>query len=73
MRPDQGLPETLFVFNKQGGITAVPAEMDAQRTVEDFQLNRSGLCRFRRVAIQRELRMLHGMIESSLPMEEKRQ
>jgi uncharacterized protein (TIGR02646 family) len=73
VRPDEGRPEALFAFNEQGGITAAPAAIDAQRTVEDFQLDRSGLRRFRRVAIQKELKMLHGVIESSLPMEEKRQ
>src|SRR5262249_9755789 len=71
--PDQGQPETLFVFDDRGGMTAQPAESDAQHTVDDFELDRSGLRRARRVAIQYSLNMLRGVIKSSLSIEKKRQ
>lgn len=72
VRPDQGQPATLFVFDDHGGMTALQAESEAQRTVNDFELDRSGLRRARRVAIHQQLAMLRDVIEKSLPMETTR-
>jgi len=73
VRPDQGQPDMLFVFDDRGGMRAQEAESDAQRTVDDFELDRSGLRHFRQVAIQLQLKMLRRLLESSLPLEKKRQ
>jgi len=73
VRPDQRKPETLFVFDDGGGMSALPAASNAQRTVDDFGLDRSGLRRFRQVAIHNQLKMLRRVIGTSLPMKEKRQ
>ena len=73
VRPDQGQPETLFVFDDRGGIRAQEAESDAQCTVDDFELDRSGLRHFRQVAIQLQLQTLRRLLKTSLPLEEKRQ
>src|SRR5262245_54453907 len=73
VRPDQGQPEMLFVFDDRGGMRAQEASSDAQRTVDDFELDRSGLRDLRRVAIQLQLKTLRHVIETPLPLEEKRQ
>ena len=73
VRPDQGQPETLFVFDDRGGMRAQEADSDAQRTVDDFELDRSGLQTARRVAIRLQLAMLHDVIETGLPIETMRQ
>src|SRR6266446_4706234 len=65
-------PETVFIFDHHGGIAALQAESDAQLTVNHFELDRSGLRRARRVAIEYVLNMLRDVIESGLPLEEKR-
>src|SRR5262249_47960550 len=69
VRPDQSQPETLFVFDDCGGMRAQDTSSDAQRTVDDFELDRAGLRRFRAAAISLQLGMLHDVIERMLPME----
>src|SRR5215831_14393789 len=39
VRPDQGQPEILFVFDDRGGMRAQEASSDAQCTVDDFELD----------------------------------
>jgi uncharacterized protein (TIGR02646 family) len=73
MRPDQGQPETLFIFDDCGGMRAQEAESDAQRTVDDFGLDRSGLRRFRRIALSLFLDTLHDLIKENSSIETTRQ
>jgi uncharacterized protein (TIGR02646 family) len=73
VRPDQGQPETLFVFDDRGGMKAFQADNEAQRTVDDFELDRSGLRRARQVAIRQQLAMMRDLInETRLPIDDKR-
>jgi hypothetical protein len=72
VRPDQGKPEALFVFDSRGHMMALQAGSEAQLTVDHFGLDRSGLRRARRVAIRLQLDMLRDVIESGLPMEKMR-
>jgi hypothetical protein len=73
VRPDQGQPETLFVFDDRGGMKAVQAESEAQRTVDDFELDWSGLRRARQVAIRLQLAMMRDLInETGLQVVKKR-
>ena len=72
VRPDHGQLETLFVFDGRGGMKALQAASDAQRTVDDFELDRSGLRRARQKDMRLQLAMLRDLIETSLPMETKR-
>ena len=62
VRLDQGQPETLFIFDDCGGMRAQDASSDAQRTVDDFGLDRSGLRRFRRIAIRLFANTLHDFL-----------
>jgi uncharacterized protein (TIGR02646 family) len=62
IRPDRGQPEMLFVFDDQGGMKAVQADSEAQRTVDDFELDRSGLRRARQVAIRQQLATMSDLI-----------
>ena len=73
VRPDQGRPETLFIFDDRGGMTAREVESNAQRTVVDFELDRSGLRRERQVVISLQLDMMRDVIKKSLPVEMTRQ
>ena len=61
--PDQGQPATLFEFDDRGGMKALQAESEAQRTVDDFELDRSGLRRARQVAICSQLAMMRDLID----------
>ena len=73
VRPDQGQPEALFVFDERGGMKALQSESEAQRTVDDFELDRSGLRRARQVAIRLQLAMMRDLIaETRLQVVDKR-
>jgi uncharacterized protein (TIGR02646 family) len=73
IRPDQGQPEILFLFDEGGSVKAVQADSEAQRTVDDFELDRSGLRRARQVAIRLQLAMMHDVInEARLQVADKR-
>ena len=73
VRPDQGQPETLFEFDDRGGMKALQSESEAQRTVDDFELDRSGLRRARQVAIRLQLAMMRDLIdETRLQVVDKR-
>lgn len=72
VRPDRDTPETLFDFDVNGGMAARQADSDARRTVSDFGLDRSGLRRTRRVAIDLQLAMLRDVLNADLPLDSKR-
>lgn len=72
VRPDQGQPEALFDFDANGGMSARQADSDAQRTVLDFGLDRSGLRRARRVAIDLQLNLMRDLLNTNLPLDSKR-
>jgi uncharacterized protein (TIGR02646 family) len=73
VRPDQGQPATLFVFDDRGGMKAMQAESEAQRTVDDVELDRSGLRRARQVAIRLQLAIMRDLInETGLHVVDKR-
>jgi uncharacterized protein (TIGR02646 family) len=72
IRPDQGKPEALFNFEANGGMSARQADSDAERTVADFGLERSGLRQARRTAINLQLDWLRDVLNERLPIARKR-
>ncbi|WP_179131170.1 retron system putative HNH endonuclease [Candidatus Entotheonella palauensis] len=72
VRPDQDQPETLFAFDEQGGMKARETSSDAQRTVDDFGLDRPGLREARKVAIRQPLNTMRTVLAQRLPDNMKR-
>lgn len=62
VRPDQGAPETRFVFDEQGGMSAAPGDDEAQVTIEHIGLDREGLREIRRDVIAFQLRLVREEI-----------
>lgn len=62
VRPDQGDPAARFLFSRDGGITAVPGDQEAENTIRDLGLDRSWLCRWRRLAIRTNLDDIEGAL-----------
>ena len=72
VRPDQGKSEALFSFEADGGMGARQADSDAERTVNDFGLDRSGLQRARQRVISLQLDWMRDLLGERLPVERKR-
>jgi uncharacterized protein (TIGR02646 family) len=51
VRPDEGDPAARFRFSRDGAIAAAPDDTEAENTIRDLGLDRSLLCRWRRLAI----------------------
>ncbi|WP_295435402.1 retron system putative HNH endonuclease [uncultured Thiodictyon sp.] len=62
VRPDQGDPAARFLFSRDGGIAAVPGDLEAENTIRDLGLDRSWLCRWRRLAMGSILDDIEGTL-----------
>jgi len=63
VRPDKGDPAARFVFDGRGWVRAAAGDADAKLTIRDFALNRKGLRKKRRQAIQQWLKVLRPILE----------
>jgi len=73
VRPDEGQPESRFVFLEDGKVTAAIGDDEAAVTIDDFGLDRKGLRRKRRLAVEKTLRLAHAIIEARLDLSQKRE
>ncbi|WP_159397644.1 hypothetical protein [Sorangium cellulosum] len=62
MAPDEGEPSSRFVFARNGAIRSRKGDEQAQRTVEDLDLNRHWLARHRGMVIERHLKLVVNLI-----------
>ena len=73
VRPDQGKPEALFNFDANGRMTARQADSDAELTVTDFGLDRSGLRRARQKSATSLLKTMRNFLNMDFPLDMKRE
>jgi uncharacterized protein (TIGR02646 family) len=66
IRPDRGEPEKRFVFGEDGSVKGRARDIQAQNTVRDLGLDRTGLHELRRVLITKQLEYVRGYLEANV-------
>lgn len=73
VRPDEGRPESRFVFLESGKVISAMGDDEAAVTIDDFGLDRKGLRRKRRLAVEKTLRLARAIIEARLDLNQRRE
>lgn len=72
VRPDRGKPEERFVFGEDGRVEGRAGDVQARNTVRDFDLNRAGLAKLRRVLVTKQLEYVRNYLEANVYLPERK-